>query len=46
MIPFDAPFVPDEPGERLNADGSRDLSGLVTPIHDATGRVIDHEVNF
>ena len=33
---FDAPFVPDEPGERLNSDGSRDLTGLVAERDDGT----------
>lgn len=46
MIDFDAPFIPDDESDRLNPDGSRNLRGLVTPIKDATGRVIDHEVNF
>lgn len=36
MIPFDAPFLPDEPADRLNEDGSRDLTGLVTPRADGT----------
>lgn len=44
MIPFDAPFVP-EPGERLNADGSRDCTGLIVPIVEA-GEVVGYEVNF
>lgn len=45
IIPFDAPFV-TEPGERLNANGSRDTSELVQPIKDDTGRVVSYEVNF
>lgn len=40
MIPFDAPFVPDEDGERLNADGSRDLTGLVAERDDGTYEVM------
>jgi len=32
LIPFDAPFLPDEPGERLNANGSRDMTDLVTEV--------------
>lgn len=46
MIPHYAPFVPDEPGERLLPGGRRDDRDLVIPIKDATGRVIDYEVNF
>lgn len=45
-IPFDAPFVPDEPGDRLLPGGQRDQTGLVEPIHDDTGRVVGYEVNF
>lgn len=41
MLPFDAPFVPDEPGDRLNADGSRDLTDLVVERDDGS-----YEVNF
>ncbi len=41
MIAWDAPFVPDEPGGRLKADGSRDCEGLVTENDDGT-----YEVNF
>lgn len=46
MIPFDAPFTPDDDSDRLNPDGSRNLSGLIIPIYDANGRVIGYEVNF
>jgi len=45
MIPFDAPFIPDEPADRLNPDGSRNCEGLGTPIIEH-GKVIGYEVNF
>lgn len=46
LIPFDAPFLPDEPGDRLNADGSRDTTHLIVPIRNAAGVIVDHEVKF
>lgn len=45
MIAWDAPFVPDEPGERLKSDGSRDCAGLIEEHTDAAG-VTHYEVNF
>lgn len=45
MIAWDAPFVPDEPGERLNSDGSRDTSALIVEHTDADG-VTHYEVKF
>ncbi len=41
MIPFEAPFLPDDDGERLLPNGNRDLTGLVTETADDT-----YEVNF
>lgn len=45
MIAWDAPFVPDEPGERLKQDGSRDTSALIVEHTDADG-VVYVEVKF
>lgn len=45
MIAWDAPFVPDDDGERLKADGSRDTAGLVIEHVGALG-VVHYEVNF
>lgn len=41
MIPFDAPFLPDEDGERLLPRGNRDMADLVVEHTDGT-----YEVNF
>lgn len=46
MIPFDAPFVPDDNADRLNPDGSRNMTNLIAPVRDATGKIVGYEVNF
>lgn len=42
----EAPFVPEQPSERLEFNGRRNLTGLVEPVYDAIGRIIDWEVYF
>lgn len=46
FIPHEAPFVPEQPSERLELNGRRNLTGLVEPVYDAIGRIIDWEVYF